>query len=63
MSFQVGQFVSLIGMAVPLAVVSIKGDDVTVREWDVGAKGWRHRTYKAATLRPTPPRRPLSPAF
>jgi hypothetical protein len=63
MAFNPGDKVSVIGFAAPMTVESVAGDDVTVLEYDVKRKAMRRRTYKAATLRPTPKRRALRFVF
>lgn len=63
MTFQPGDWVSLVGFGVRLRVVSASGDDVTVLEYDPRRKTWRQRTYKAAMLRPAPRRQAMGVSF
>ena len=57
MTFEPGQQVSHLHTVMPMTVESVKGGDVTVLEYDHNKRRSIRQTYKAATLRPTPPRR------
>ncbi len=59
MNFKPGDRVSVIGYAIPLIVESVDGDDVVVQEYDHKKKKHVARTYKAATLHPTPKRKSI----